>query len=120
MADMRETRSGKQAVCNPLGISARSGCFGGERADYPGPVSLLERGLLKAMLRALGNPPVALVPWRGKPILNARGEAKVRAHPARIDDGAGTDSPSLTRYAPISLFYPHRHPASPAKPLDFG
>jgi hypothetical protein len=29
-------------------------------------------------------------------------------------------NPSLTRYAPISLFYPHRHPASPAKPLDFG
>jgi hypothetical protein len=39
-----------------------------------------------------------------------------REHVKDLDDL----NPSLTRYAPISLFYPHRHPASPAKPLDFG
>ena len=80
MADMREMRSGKQAVCNPLGISARSDCFGDEPADCSGPVSTLERGLLKAMLLALGNPPVALVPWRGEPIVYAKGEPRVRIH----------------------------------------
>jgi predicted transcriptional regulator len=53
-------------------------------------------------------------------VLRQRMDAAERGEFASEQQVSHFFNPSLTRYAPISLFYPHRHPASPAKPLDFG
>ncbi len=78
---MREMSTIKQATCNPLGISARNDFFCAGQEKIGRPASALERGLLKAMLRALGNPPVAMVPWQGEAVTGANGkEARIRVH----------------------------------------
>jgi cyclopropane-fatty-acyl-phospholipid synthase len=76
---MRRMKTMEGASCNPLGISLRAS--GGEFSGPGRRVSAPERGLLKSMLAALGNPSVALVTWGGETITDKAGEpARIKVH----------------------------------------
>lgn len=76
---MRQMKTMKGETCNPLGISLQAD--GSALAGVGRPVSALERGLLKAMLRALGNPSVALVPWGGETVTGKAVEpTRIKVH----------------------------------------
>lgn len=70
-----------ETPANPLGVGARSG----DGTDIPKPMerpaSALERALLKAMLRALGDPAVAVATWDGQSVAPAAaGPVRIRVH----------------------------------------
>ncbi len=74
----------EQETCNPLGISSRaprSRAPDGSLADFGRPLLAVERWLLKAMLRSLGNPAVALMAWDGSTVSSPGvGPARVMLH----------------------------------------
>lgn len=74
---MHQDNSIKPETCNPLGLSARVKARDAslDRPLRRAPASAVERALLRAMLVALGNPPVALVPWDGQAVIAGTGEA---------------------------------------------
>jgi cyclopropane-fatty-acyl-phospholipid synthase len=76
---MGDTRTSKQRSRNPLAMSSRSHTpVLGVRKR---PASTLARWLLGEMLRSLGNPPVALVPWDGEPVTAPDGgPPQIRLH----------------------------------------
>lgn len=81
---MRLIRTIKPAPLGmPLPTEVRGGVWRGARR----PASALERGLLKVLLKALGNPPVALAPWDGIAVTGDAG-APARATVHLHDPGA--------------------------------
>lgn len=71
---MREMRTVKHQIGNPLGMTMRAGFSGeemGKRSASP-----LERRLLKEMLRGLGHPSVALVLWDGTMVTDSGANAE--------------------------------------------
>ena len=76
---MREMRNNKRDSDIPLAMSSRSLAPG--RGVGRRPVSALERWLLGEMLRSLGNPSVALVPWDGQAVTcPSGGRPQIRLH----------------------------------------
>jgi cyclopropane-fatty-acyl-phospholipid synthase len=76
---MREMRTNKRDSGTPLATSSRAlgpGWGVGRR-----PASAVERWLLGEMLRSLGNPSVALVPWHGPAVTcPGGGQSQIRLH----------------------------------------
>ena len=66
----------RQAAGNPQASSTRAASPSGEGRARP--ASALERGLLKAMLAALGNPAVVLLAWDGEMIGGDGGDVRLR------------------------------------------
>lgn len=78
---MRHTKTMKGETCNPLGISARANERDCDWGEGRRPATALERGLLKAMLKALGKPPVAVVPWSGEAVTGDSGvQTRIEVH----------------------------------------
>jgi len=76
---MREMKAIKHQTGNPLGISLCADIPGGAAGSRP--ASAVERWLLKEMLRGLGNPSVAVVPWHGEAVTSVgREQARIKVH----------------------------------------
>ena len=76
---MRDMRSDKRDSDVPLAMSSRALAPG--RGVGRRPASALELWLLREMLRALGNPSVALVPWDGQAVTcPGGGRPQIRLH----------------------------------------
>ena len=76
---MREMRTNKRHSGNPLAISPRGPSPGPDVGRRP--ASAVERWLLGEMLRSLGNPTVALVPWNGAAVTcPGGGQPQIRLH----------------------------------------